>query len=126
MDQAGEIPYSPQILRLWRKSLEVLPVEDQLARTQVLYKVLEVLGLSVPEDLKSEGLLTLVDTGGPEFIGGPSLGETILRILNVFGAAGAEKAAPVTVANVMYTLTEAGLGDEARHLGLEALLARGF
>ena len=126
MDQAGEIPYSPQILRLWRRSLEILPVEDQVAQTQVFYKILEVLGLPVPDDLKSEGLLILGETSGPEFIGGASLGETILRILTVFGAAGAEKAAPMTVANVMYTLTEAGLEAEARQLGLEALLARGF
>ncbi len=126
MDEAGEIPYSPQILRLWRRSLAVLPVEDQLARAQVLYQVLGVLGLPVPDDLKSEGLLILGDTGGPEFIGGASLGETVLRVLNVFGASGAENAAPATIADIMYTLTEAGLAQDARLLGLEALLARGF
>ncbi|MCH8172495.1 MAG: hypothetical protein IIA70_04210 [Proteobacteria bacterium] len=101
-------------------------VDDQVAQTQVFYKILEVFDLPVPDDLKSEGLLILAETSGPEFIGGASLGETILRILNIFGAAGAEKAAPVTVANVMYTLIEAGLEAEARQLGLEALLARGF
>jgi len=125
MDANHDIPYSPQILRLWRRSLEVLPVEDQLARTQVLYKVLGVLGYNVPDELKSENLLTL-DEAAPEFIGGPSLGETVLRVLTAFGPAGSENAGPEMLANMMYTLTEAGQENDARHLALEALLARGF
>ncbi len=126
MDKAREIPYSPQILRLWRRGVELLPGDEQLARALLLYSVLEVLNYPVPEDLKSEGVFARSVSSGANFIGGPSLGETLLRVLGSFGASGPEVVAPTVLADIMKTLIDTGLDNDARHLALETLIARGF
>lgn len=127
MDDQGAIPYSPQILRLWRRSLELLAPEEQIARAALLYEILGILGFDVPADMKSEAQLMLSgDIGVGESIGGPSLGETLLRVLIALGPEGTRSAGAFTVGDVFYTLDQAGFEDEARHIALEALMARGF
>lgn len=127
LDSAGEIPYSAQILNLWRRSLEVLAPEEQLSRALLFYEILGILGYEVPEEMKSEGMLAASgEIGVGHDIGGASLGETILKVLVALGKAGTVNASPFELGDALYTLTAAGLSDEGRHIVLEALLARGF
>lgn len=127
LDEAGEIPYSPQILTLWRRSLELLPPEEQLGRALLFYETLGILGFEVPEALTAESMLAISgEIGLGEFIGGASMGETILKVLAKLGEEGTVNASPFTLGDALYTLSEAELPFEGRHIVLEALLARGF
>ena len=125
MNVGNAIPYSPQILTLWRQSLGLLPPEEQLARASLLYEVLEVMGYRVPRELRDENLLTS-GGGNIEFNGGKSLGETILLVLNAYGGDGTHTLSPAGLAAIMETMIDEGLEPEARLLAMEALLARGF
>lgn len=123
MDISGEIPYSPQILRLWRQSLSLLAPEQQMTRAVALYAVLEALGHPVPEDLKAESRLTAAPGVGEPALQGASQGETIVLTLNAYGRNGPDAE---TLAAIMAALEAEGMGAEARRLALDALLARGF
>ncbi|MEE8296120.1 MAG: hypothetical protein V3R64_10445 [Sphingomonadales bacterium] len=127
LDAEGVIPYSPQILNLWRRSIELLAPEEQLARAILFYEILGILGHEVPENLKREGMLALSDElGVGDFIGGASPGETVLLVLGQLGKQDTVNASPFTLGNSLYTLMETDLGREGRLIILEALLARGF
>lgn len=122
-DLTGEIPYSPQILRLWRQSLSLLPPEQQMTRSVVLYAALEALGHAVPEDLAAESQLTAAPAAGEPALQGASQGETIVLALNAYGRNGPDAE---TLAAIMAALEAEGMDAEARRLALDALLARGF
>ncbi|MHA1544407.1 MAG: hypothetical protein ACTSU8_04670 [Alphaproteobacteria bacterium] len=127
LDETGVIPYSPQILNLWRRSIELLSPEEQLARTLLFYEILGNLGFEVPEALANEGMLAFAgELGAGEFIGGASPGETVLLVLGKLGEEDTINASPFTLGDSLYTLTEVDLSREGRLIILEALLARGF
>ena len=125
MSAGDDIPYSPQILTLWRQSLSLLPPEEQLARASLLYEVLEVLDHKVPRELRDERLLT-GSHERPDFDRGRSMGETILLVLNAFGEDGTHSLTPAALAAIMETMIDERMEADARLFALESLLARGF
>lgn len=127
LDEEGVIPYSPQILNLWRRSIELLSPEEQLARTLLFYEILGILGHEVPVALQEEEMLAFAgELGSGEFIGGASPGETVLLVLGRLGNEDTVNASPFTLGDSLYTLGEVDLSREGRLIILEALLARGF
>lgn len=127
LDAEGVIPYSPQILGLWRRSIELLSPEEQLARALLFYEILGILGHKVPETLKAEGMLAFAgELGSGEFIGGASPGETVLLVLGKLGNEDTVNASPFSLGDSLFTLGEVDLYREGRLIILEALLARGF
>ncbi len=133
----GDVPFSPQILNLWRQSLSILPVAEQRRRAALLYGLLEALGYVIESELWDEVL-------GAPAIGGtraPSLGvwrqlliateagrlgEGLLLALVTIGDAGPAGADPSALSSALRALTTLGFEDEARAIAVEALVAHGF
>jgi hypothetical protein len=133
----GDIPFSPQILNLWRQSLSILPLAEQRRRAALLYGLLEALGYVIENELWDDVL------GAPAISGtrAPSLGvwrqlliateagrlgEGLLLSMVTIGNAGPAGADPSALSSALRALTSLGFEDEARAIALEALVANGF
>jgi hypothetical protein len=135
--------WAPAVLGAWQNSQRraengTVVNEDQvLARSALLYNLLEALGDEVP-DRQWEGLLS----GPPQrttVVPRPvfwrnlrnaavqqRVGETVLLALTALGQAGPTEADPTLLRTVIESLRGVGLGDEARALAIEAAVAAGI
>ncbi len=133
----GDIPFSPQILNLWRQSLAILPVREQRRRATLLYGLLEALGYSIENELWDDVL------GAPAVSGttAPSLGvwrqlliateagrlgEGLLLSLVTIGDAGPAGADLSALSSALRALSRLGFEADARAIAVETLVAHGF
>ena len=133
----GDIPFSPQILNLWRQSLAILPVREQRRRATLLYGLLEALGYTIENELWDDVL------GAPAVSGttAPSLGvwrqlliateagrlgEGLLLSLVTIGDAGPAGADLSALSSALRALSRLGFEDDARAIAVETLVAHGF
>lgn len=127
-EQAGTVG-----LAAWRTSLEGLPPELAARRAAIVLGSLTALGAKVPEAAWLDAL-ALPGGGGPR----PALfamlqnaalearlGGTLLAGMAALGDQPLDKVDPVTLSEVISALSVVGLGDEARRLAIEAMLANG-
>lgn len=131
----GAVPgqeVSTQGLAAWRAAQEGQPAPVQARRNAVVLGALAALGARVPDSAWLDSLS--LTASGPR----PALfalmqsaaldarqGLTVLTVLNALGDAPLENADPLTLSESISALTVVGLGEEARRLALEALLANG-
>lgn len=135
-DSSETVPYSARILDLWWQGRAVLPLDERLARADILFGVLRALDYSVPEALWTQALTAPQPTGPAPPVAlwqrmiaaatAQRLGESVLTVLVALGDAGPEKISPAAAVAVTGALARVGLRDEARRLALETLIARGF
>ncbi len=121
-------------LAAWRTSLEGLPPELAARRAAIVLGSLTALGAKVPEAAWLDAL-ALPAGGGPR----PALfamlqnaalearlGGTLLAGLAALGDQPLDKVDPVVLSEVISALSVVGLGDDARRLAIEAMLANGI
>ncbi len=136
-DQGEMIPYSENILNLWRQSLSVLPSDEQYRRVGFFLGVIEALGYKVPSSYWDESLKApKVDAGRA-----PSAplwrqmlvasreekrGETLLLSLAVIGEDGFSNYSNAALTSLIRALVDTGFEPEARTLAVEALIETGF
>ncbi|CAA7618693.1 antifreeze protein [Magnetospirillum sp. UT-4] len=125
-------PAGTQGFAAWRATLAGLPPEIAARRTGVVLGVLAGLGAKVPEAAWLDTLA--LPTGGPK----PGLfamlqaaaldarlGGTVLAALAAIGDTPLDRLDVLTLSEAVSALAVVGLGDEARRLAVEALLANG-
>ena len=135
--------WAPAVLGAWQNSQRraengAVVNEDQvLARSALLYNLLEALGDEVPdqqwEDLLSGPPQRTTVVPRPVFWRNlrnaavqQRIGETVLLALTALGQAGPTQADPTLLRAVIESLRSVGLGDEARALAIEAAVAAGI
>jgi hypothetical protein len=117
----------------WRQSLAGLPPEVAARRLVVVLGTLAGLGAKIPDAVWLETLA--VPAGGPK----PGLfammqaaaldarlGGTLLTILAAIGDSTLDKLDSITLSEAISALSVVGLGDDARRLAVEAMLANGI
>ncbi len=133
----GDIPFSPQILNLWRQSLAILPVREQRRRATLLYGLLEALGYTIENELWDDVLSAPAVSGTTA----PSLGvwrqlliateagrlgEGLLLSLVTIGDAGPAAADLSALSSALRALSRLGFEADARAIAVETLVAHGF
>ncbi|HLO78229.1 MAG TPA: antifreeze protein [Magnetospirillum sp.] len=117
----------------WRAGLEGLPPEIAARRMAVVLGSLSALGAKVPDAAWLDTLA--LPPGGPRpglfaLLQGAALdarlGTTLLASLAAIGDQPLDKLDPVTLSETISALTVVGLGDDARKLAVEAMLANGI
>lgn len=119
-------------LASWRSTLDGLPPEVAARRAAIVLGSLSALGAKVPEAAWLDTLA--VPAGGPR----PGLfallqsaaldarlGSTLLAALAAMGEAPLDKLDPTTLSETISALSVVGLGEDARKLAIEAMLANG-
>lgn len=125
-------PLDVQGLSAWRDSLTGLPPEEAARRTAVVLGTLAALGaklpdvawldaLSLPAGGPRPALFALLQSGALE----SKVGTTVLAALAVLGDQPLDKVDPISLSEAVSALTVVGLGDDARKLTVEAMLANG-
>lgn len=133
----GDIPFSPQILNLWRQSLSILPVGEQRSRAALLYGLLEALGYDIENELWDDvlGAPAISGTTAPSLgvwrqlliaTEGGRLGEGLLLSIVSIGDAGPAGADPSALSSALRALISLGHEADARAIALEVLVANGF
>jgi hypothetical protein len=120
-------------LAAWRASLEGLPPEVSARRSAIVLGSLSALGAKIPEAAWLDALA--VPAGGPK----PAvfamlenaalearLGSAVLAALAAIGDQPLDKLDPLTLSETISALSVVGLGDDARKLAIEAMLANGI
>ncbi|MBC7907349.1 MAG: antifreeze protein [Rhodospirillaceae bacterium] len=119
-------------LAAWRATLDGLPPEIAARRTAVVLGSLSALGAKVPETAWLDTLS--LPAGGPK----PALfallqsaaleaklGSTVLAVLTAMGEQPLDKLDVITLSEAISALSVVGLGEDARKLAIEAMLANG-
>lgn len=128
---AGQ-PLSAAGLSGWRASLAGLPPEVKARRSAVVLGLLAGLGAKVPDAAWLDTLA--LPAGGPRpalfaMMQGNALearlGGTVLSALAAIGDQPLDKVDPITLSEVASALSVVGLGEDARKLAIEAMLANG-
>ena len=133
----GDVPFTPQILNLWRQSLTILPVREQRRRATLLYGLLEALGYVIENELWDDVLGTPAASGTTA----PSLGvwrqlliateagrlgEGLLLSMVTIGDAGPAGADLSALSSALRALSHLGFEADARAIAVETLVAHGF
>ncbi|OAN50396.1 hypothetical protein [Magnetospirillum moscoviense] len=117
----------------WRQSLTGLAPELAARRVAVVLGTLAGLGAKIPDSLWLDTLA--LPAGGPKFglfamMQGAALdarlGGTVLAVLAATGDSGLDKLDPITLSEAISALSVVGLGEDARRLAVEAMLANGI
>lgn len=125
-------PLSAAGLAGWRASLAGLPPEIVARRSAVVLGLLAGLGAKVPDAAWLDTLA--LPAGGPQpalfaMMQGNALearlGGTVLAVLAAIGDQSLDKVDPITLSEAASALSVVGLGDDARKLAIEAMLANG-
>lgn len=119
-------------LAAWRATLDGIAPEIAARRTAVVLGSLAALGAKVPETAWLDTLA--LPAGGPKpglfaLLQGAALdaklGSTVLAALAAMGDQPLDKLDPITLSEAISALSVVGLGDDARKLAIEAMLANG-
>lgn len=120
-------------LTAWRATLAGLPPEAAARRAAVVLGALSALGAKIPDDAWLDGLAAPI-SGSPDpalfaMLQGAALearlGTTLLAGLAGLGDLGLDTVNPIALSELISALTVVGLGDDARRLAIEAMLANG-
>lgn len=134
-DAQQRIPFDANRFRDWWGLLAALPLDDRADRAGLLLTMLQSLGRTVPPEVwqplyeasarRSELMPSpALAEGLRQAAEGSRRGETVLLALLNLGKDGPGAASPATMARVLSALRGLGLGDDARALAVEAMLAR--
>ncbi len=129
--QPGQ-PLSTGGLAAWRSRQVGLPPETVARRAAVVFGLLSALGAKIPDSAwvdtltlpaggPQPGLFALMQNAALE----SRLGIAVLASLAALGDTPLDKADPTTMAEVVSALSVVGLGEDARRLTIEAMLANG-
>lgn len=119
-------------LNAWRSTQEGLPSDVAARRAALVLGTLSALGAKVPDAAWLDTLA--LPPGGPRpalfaLLQGAALdarlGTTLLASLAAIGDAPLDKLDPITLSETISALSVVGLGEDARKLAIEALLANG-
>lgn len=125
-------PAGTQGLAAWRETLDGLPPETAARRSVVVLGTLAALGAKVPEAAWLDTLA--LPPSGPRpalfaLLQGAALearlGSTLLAALAALGEQPLDKVDPITLSEAISALSVVGLGEDARKLAIEAMLANG-
>ncbi len=136
-DEAGNIPFSNEILDLWWQSQLATSRAERASKGALLFAVFEALGDQVPPrywaslyegaERQEDSMPALSAWRGTILAARAGrLGETVLLTLILLGEEGPGAANPAVLANVIEALKLVGLEAEARALTLEALAEAGL
>lgn len=120
-------------LAAWRQSLAGLPPETAARRSAVVLGALAGLGAKVPDIAWLEtlplpaggprpGLFAMMQAGALD----ARLGATVLAVLAAVGDTPLDRLDSITLSEAVSALSVVGLGDDARRLAVEAMLANGI
>lgn len=125
-------PAASAALAAWRATLDGLPPEVVARRSAIVLGCLTGLGAKVPDAAWLDTLA--LPAGGPRpglfaLLQGAALdarlGTTLLAALAAIGDQPLDKLDPITLSEAISALSVVGLGDDARRLAIEAMLANG-
>lgn len=125
-------PVGAAALAAWRATLDGLPPETAARRAAIVLGSLTALGGKVPDAAWLDTLA--LPAGGPRpglfaLLQGAALdarlGTTLLAALGGIGDQPLDKLDPITLSEAISALSVVGLGDDARKLAIEAMLANG-
>ena len=122
-----------QALSAWRDSLNGLPPELAARRSAVVLGTLAALGAKLPDvfwldalSLPAQGprpaLFALVQSAALD----ARMGTTVLAALAMLGEQPLDSVDPISLTEAISALTVVGLGQDARKLAVEAMLANGI
>lgn len=122
-----------QALSAWRDSLNGLPPELAARRSAVVLGTLAALGAKLPDmfwldalSLPAQGprpaLFALVQSAALD----ARMGTTVLAALAMLGEQPLDSVDPISLTEAISALTVVGLGQDARRLAVEAMLANGI
>ena len=137
-DTKREQTWSPDVVKLWWTSQQVVSAEEKVAKANLLFATLDGLGYSITDDEWQWLLAPPLTTAG---MNTPSLaltrdlaaaskdrrkGETVMMALIALGKDPLKSTSPAVIGKVVQALKAVGLEPEARALALEVAVARGF